>query len=207
MRIGGQRCLITVQRKVQVGVDKLNAPVVEWQDWRPEIFCEVEVRRGKEQFDAASKQRFSEEVWRFRTRFDEVRGIDNSMRVQHEGSTFDIKSVLPDGQRHLDCVIECTVQDSVLGSKPLAVNITTAIRNGKVGELYSLPINADGGLAPYSFSLVTGVLPAGVTIDPLTGDIVGTPFEAGSFPVVVKVTDADGDEARLPQITIVVENA
>jgi SPP1 family predicted phage head-tail adaptor len=207
MRIGALRGLLTIQREVQVGVDKVNAPVMHWQDWRPDVFCEVEVRRGKEQFDTASKQRYSEEVWRFRTRYDEIIGIDNSMRVLHEGSTFDIKAVLPDGHRHIDCVIECTLQDSVLAGKPLAVNIRSAIPTGQVGEPYSLSIEAQNGAGPYTFALATGVLPAGVAFDPLTGVISGTPLEAGEFPVVVKVTDSTGDEARLPSISIIVEPA
>lgn len=207
MRTGSQRNPITIQRQVQVGKDKLNSPIFVWSNWRAEIFCEVETRRGKEQFDPIANIRYSEEVWRFRTRYDEVVGADTSMRIIHEGSTFNIKAILPDGQRHDDCVIEATVQDAVLGSRPLAIAITDSINTGTVGVAYSLQLRVTGGTAPYVFTLLSGTLPTGLSIGSGTGLINGTPSATASNSCVFKVADAAGDIAQLPAVQIVIEAA
>lgn len=207
MRIGSQRTIITIQRKVQAGVDKLNAPIFVLMDWRADIFCDVEVRRGKEQFDPNSKIRYSEEVWRFRTRYDEVVGLDASMQIIHEGSTFNIKAVLPDDRRRSDCVIECTVQDAVLGAPPLSIAVTDAIDAGTVGLAYSLQMHAVGGTSPYAFSIQSGTLPAGLTLSSGSGLISGTPSASVTSTVILKVADASGDTASLPAIEIMIEPA
>lgn len=162
---------------------------------------EVEVRRGKEFL--SGNQRVSEVVWRFKTRYEEVVGLDASMRIIHEGMAFDIKSPLPDGQYHRDCVIECTLQDGVIGTAPIFLELLNNVAAGEVGTPYAgLTPTASNGVEPYAFSMATGALPAGLTIDSSTGTISGTPTVAGSFPIVLRVTDAEGDVADLPSITI-----
>ncbi len=203
MRGGALRNLLTIQRKVQVGVTEIGEPNFVWQNWREDLFCEVEVRRGREHFE--NKQRYSEEVWRFRVRFDEVIGFDTSMQILHEGNVFDIKASLPDGQRHDDMVIECTLQDSFVRTLPLAINIAQMITAGKVGQGYAgFLVAPTGGRAPYSVVAGAGGLPPGLDVDPLSGNVYGTPTQAGSFPVTFTVTDADGGTASLPSITLTV---
>jgi hypothetical protein len=208
MRIGSQRNLMTVQRRVQVGTNEANEPNFVWQDWRPDVFCEVHVKRGKEQFDPIGKKRYSEDVWQFRTRYDEVRGLDAAMKIAHEGNIYDIKAILPDAQRQWDCIIEATVQDGGLGGKTLTVAITVLIADGIVGELYDpLPIDVSGGVAPYVFVAESGMMVPGLAIDPSSGEITGTPTFAGSFPVSVQITDASGAIETLPTFNILVEDA
>lgn len=206
MRLGSQRNLFTIQRKVTVGLNELREPNVVWQDWRTDVYCEVTVRRGKEQFDASSKQRYSEEVWQFRTRFDEVVGADASMRLMHEGQEFNIKAILPDGQMHRDCVIECTVADSQLNEKPLAIEIREIIPKGKAYVAFKgFSASAKGGKEPYAFSAGTDTLPPGLTIDAATGKVSGLPTSAGSYDVLLFVVDAAGESSTLPLFPIVVE--
>lgn len=52
-----------------------------------------------------------------------------------------------------------------------------------VGTAFSFVPTADGFPAP-EFSL-TGILPTGLTFDPATGSITGTPTQQGTFPVTV----------------------
>ena len=62
--------------------------------------------------------------------------------------------------------------------------------SGVVGVPYShtfLPVN---GVAPYTFSLVSGTFPSGLTMN-ASGAVTGTPTTAGSFlPPVVQVQSA-----------------
>lgn len=205
MRGGSLRNPIEIQRRVQVGVGRLNAPNYVWQTWREPI-CEIEVRRGREHFDPETKQRYSEEVWRFRARYEEIEGVDATMRVVHNGMNFDIKALLPDGQRQRDCIIECTVQDAVVGSAPLSIAIAEAIPAGSVGVAYAgFTVSAAGGTAPYVFAEESGALPQGLMLNASTGAVSGMPLAAGvTSGIAIQVSDADGTIAVLPDFSITV---
>jgi outer membrane autotransporter protein len=57
------------------------------------------------------------------------------------------------------------------------------------GVAYSQTITAVGGATPYTFTQVSGTLPAGMTFDP-SGVLSGTPSAVGTFNVTLRVTDA-----------------
>lgn len=60
------------------------------------------------------------------------------------------------------------------------------------GTAYSTDIEARNGQAPYKFTLVSGALPDGVTFTDNgdgTATFAGTPTEAGSFDVVIRLRD------------------
>jgi phospholipase C len=74
-----------------------------------------------------------------------------------------------------------------LGPTVLAANIVPL--DGIIGTDYSLPLNAVGGSAPYTFSVV-GSLPPGIA---LSGSVLtGTPTTAGVSEINIKVADSDG---------------
>ena len=64
--------------------------------------------------------------------------------------------------------------------------------NGTAGTAYSTTVSATGGTAPYTFALTAGTLPAGLTLNPVTGQISGTPTTAGTSNFTVTATDALG---------------
>ncbi|HYE77406.1 MAG TPA: Ig domain-containing protein, partial [bacterium] len=83
----------------------------------------------------------------------------------------------------------------------------------QVGKFYDQKINVNGGVGPYTFTIVEGVLPTGLTLDPVTGHISGTPtepVEAGqNFPILVRVADScpDGPRTSFRRFTPVVDPA
>ncbi|GGH06380.1 hypothetical protein GCM10011586_23180 [Silvibacterium dinghuense] len=66
---------------------------------------------------------------------------------------------------------------------------------GTVGVAYTTSLTASGGVTPYTWSIASGTLPAGLTISASTGVISGTPTTAGSSTFVVQVQDSTGATA------------
>ena len=73
-----------------------------------------------------------------------------------------------------------------------ALTITTqpTLPGGAVGVGYSQSIVVVGGNAPYTWSITSGSLPAGLTLAPSSGAISGTPSSAGNFTFTVQVVDS-----------------
>ena len=75
----------------------------------------------------------------------------------------------------------------------LTVTTSAILPNIKKNVAISpLTLVAKGGASPYTWSLVSGALPGGVSLDPQTGQYTGTPIEKGDFVFTVKVTDNAG---------------
>lgn len=74
--------------------------------------------------------------------------------------------------------------------------------DGTQGVPYSLSFAATGGTAPYTWSLASGALPAGLTLA-TTGVLSGTPTTLGTFTFTVAVTDAGSRTATLQVVVAV----
>ncbi len=73
----------------------------------------------------------------------------------------------------------------------------------QVAVPYNLPLSVSGGTAPYTYSLGSGTLPPGLTLNTTTGLISGTPTTQGGYAFTVKVTDANGQsDTRSASITV-----
>ena len=71
---------------------------------------------------------------------------------------------------------------------PLSI-VTTALPVAAVGVAYATSLTATGGAAPYTWTLVSGSLPAGITLAP-GGTISGVPTATGTSTVTVGVSDS-----------------
>jgi len=68
---------------------------------------------------------------------------------------------------------------------------TTSLPNGMPNASYSQTLAATGGVTPYSWSVSSGSLPAGLTLNANTGVISGTPSMSGTSSFTVIATDAE----------------
>jgi len=68
---------------------------------------------------------------------------------------------------------------------------TPALPAATVGTQYLQSISVAGGSAPYTFALVDGVPPSGITLSP-AGVLSGTPTTEGTYLFTVHVADARG---------------
>ena len=67
---------------------------------------------------------------------------------------------------------------------------TTWLPNGVSNRAYTATLTAGGGIAPYTWSVVGGNLPSGLTLNPSSGAITGTPTTVGTSNFIVQVMDA-----------------
>jgi parallel beta-helix repeat protein len=78
---------------------------------------------------------------------------------------------------------------------PPQLAITTAtLPNGTTGVPYSATLAATGGMTPYTWSLVSGALPAGLSLT-FSGVIAGTPTTVTQYKFAVQATDTLGNKA------------
>ena len=78
----------------------------------------------------------------------------------------------------------------VIAAPVIAVAPAT-LPNGRQNVAYSRTITATGGTAPYTYAVIAGAMPAGLTLS-TGGALTGTPTVNGSFSFTVRATDAQG---------------
>jgi polyisoprenoid-binding protein YceI len=76
--------------------------------------------------------------------------------------------------------------------KPAPLKVTTtSLAAATGGKPYSATLAATGGVTPYTWSVTSGSLPPGLSLDSATGVISGTPDVAGTYSFKVTVTDSE----------------
>lgn len=85
--------------------------------------------------------------------------------------------------------------------------VTATLPNGVLSMPYSQTLQTNGGAAPITFALAGGTtLPAGLSLDPSSGTISGTPSAAGSTDFTIRATDNGGQTAD-QAFTLVIDAA
>ena len=85
------------------------------------------------------------------------------------------------------------------GSKPtgarqlLRINLSQ-LPSGLVGNYYSVSLTATGGVAPYSWRIISGAIPQGLSFNS-NGTMQGVPSAIAALPLTIGVSDSDGGKA------------
>lgn len=69
--------------------------------------------------------------------------------------------------------------------------LASSLPNGDLNSLYRESLVVTGGTAPFAWSVKGGDLPTGVTIDPKSGLLEGTPTVAGAYNFTIQVIDGN----------------
>jgi len=127
---------------------------------------------------------------------------DISVDVPSGASSMRIRFVFDSVDRLHNGFLGWLIDDvKVRASAAAALAIGACPPAGTVDTAYSYTMTATGGAQPYTWS-ATG-LPAGLSIDPNTGKISGTPTTVGDYNVMFTVTDsADATDEKSCAMTI-----
>jgi hypothetical protein len=80
--------------------------------------------------------------------------------------------------------------------------VTTSLPVGTVGVAYSATLNATGVQVNAGYSVVSGTLPAGLSLNVNTGAITGTPTTNGTSNLTFRATNANGSSDLITFISI-----
>jgi uncharacterized repeat protein (TIGR02543 family) len=78
--------------------------------------------------------------------------------------------------------------------------------SGTAGSAFVLSTVAAGGVEPFSYTVSFGSLPSGVSLDPATGQLSGTPTTAGTYTFTVAATDSN-TATKSVSVTLTIEAA
>jgi hypothetical protein len=101
---------------------------------------------------------------------------------------------------------QTATQNFQIAVASLLTIISATLPTGQVQVAYQTTLQAQGGTTPYTWGLSSGSLPPGLSLNPSTGSISGTPTTAGTSSFTIAVTDSGQPTAQTAskafQITI-----
>jgi large repetitive protein len=89
-----------------------------------------------------------------------------------------------------------TVPTTIQVNPPPLAEFGAPLSPAPLNVLYHSQIPVSGGTPPYTFSISSGKLPPGLALNTASGNVDGTPTQAGTFSFGAKVTDS----ANPPQV-------
>lgn len=88
-------------------------------------------------------------------------------------------------------------------SQPGMPSLSGSLPEGYLGNAYSYTIPVSGGSPSYTFAIVSGALPPGLTLNVSNGQVSGTPLSKFSGSISVRATDSMGMWDEKPYVLIV----
>ncbi len=89
-----------------------------------------------------------------------------------------------------------------INSAPLKITTAPPLFSGTVGVAYAQTFSASGGAPPYRWTVLSGNT-GGLTLDPSSGALRGTPTTAGTFDFTIQVSDSAGAQVSQPFSVVV----
>lgn len=98
---------------------------------------------------------------------------------------------------------------SITPAPALSITSTSPLGDGFLNVAYNFPISTSGGVTPFTWSMPSGNLPAGLMMNSRSGQITGTPTATGTSTFTLQVQDSTLPAAQVKTATfsITIENA
>jgi hypothetical protein len=85
--------------------------------------------------------------------------------------------------------------------QPLQI-LTTSLPSGSKGSPYDVFLRGQGGMPPYSWSSMS-IPPQGLQLT-TAGELKGTPLQAGTFTLNIKLSDSAGTPPATAKLTLTI---
>jgi len=131
--------------------------------------------------------------------------LDGSSGPLPAGLSIDPSGVIsgtPTASGSYPITVKATDAVSATATKALSIDVadavavtTSSLSSGTVSAAYTAGLAATGGSGPLAWSLASGALPSGLTLNASTGSISGTPSASGVSSFVARATDGAGRTA------------
>jgi hypothetical protein len=90
--------------------------------------------------------------------------------------------------RVTDSLTNASRDYSLTAYNPVSV-FTSTLPNGGVNHTYTATVTSTGGAGAAQWAVTAGALPTGISLNPQTGELSGTPTTAGSYSFTLRATD------------------
>ena len=115
-------------------------------------------------------------------------GVDRTVTIADTSATATDTLVTPVDISAVVTTTSATPQTTCGGLEcPLITLSPAALPGGAAGSSYDQTVSASGA-GPYTFSVTSGALPSGVTLDSATGRLSGTPDTSGLYSFTITAT-------------------
>ncbi len=110
----------------------------------------------------------------------------------------------PKNARWLIVLVLATMHSITVHAQPAPLAISSqAAPSGFAGEPYNFQLNAQGGIAPYSWRISDGKLPPGLEFEEHRGLISGMPTTPGEYRFTVALSDSAVPPIQLERIFVI----
>jgi len=110
-------------------------------------------------------------------------------------SNYDVTFSATDASATIDLDVTLKISASGGGGNEGITFVTTALPDGRVGEIYGQLVDVQNGVGPYVYTADN--LPTGLSLDGLTGQISGRPTAPGTYYVALSCTDHGEGENKV----------
>lgn len=111
MRSGKNRAEVQILHMQEGTKDEYGVPAITWVPFvTPDPNANVFIKRGGEQFKNGVS--YSADVAVFTFRYEDVVGINTTMRLSLEGQLYEIKSILPDLMKHESTIVDAVIYNA-----------------------------------------------------------------------------------------------
>ena len=117
------------------------------------------------------------------------REVRFTLKPEHIAKAGTLQIVVVDPENGTSVSATLTVSEAGAATGP-SITAPDTLPAATQATAYDQALTATGGTEPYAWSISSGTLPAGLSLD-ATGHLTGTPTETGTFPITVTVTDAN----------------
>jgi hypothetical protein len=102
--------------------------------------------------------------------------------------------------------ISCGTVAQASGHNDGGLVLSGSLPSGSVNQSYNAVLSVSGGNSPYQFSIMSGSLPPGISLNSTTGSFTGQPTAAGNYNFVVGVTDKPNSGTGSQSYSVPIKN-